>query len=104
MLFRLIVFKVVFAALVVVSVFGLAIHEGVHHSLSPTASHSPTAARRILQRYTLPLVGGCAAVALLAAFGDLLLAGRRKGALPTYTDEEFLAKFGGSPDAQQPSQ
>jgi hypothetical protein len=40
-------------------------------------------------------------IALVASCGDLLLGGRRKGALPTYTDEEFIAKFGGSPEGGQ---
>lgn len=93
MLFRLIVFKVVFAFLVIVSAIGLAIREGVNESLAD----NPAAAARVFRRYSLPLGCGCAAVAALAACGDLLLAGRRKGALPTYTDEEFVAKFGGNP-------
>jgi hypothetical protein len=101
MLFRLIVFKVVFAFLVIASAVGLAIRDGVQDSLSAESDNS-TAAIRTFRQYPLPLGCGCAAVAALAAFGDLMLVGRRKGALPTYTDEEFVAKFGGSADAQQP--
>jgi len=47
---------------------------------------------------------GCAVVAFLAACGDLLTFGRRKSVLPTYTGEEFVARFGGSQDAQRPAQ
>ena len=99
MFFRLIVFKVVFFILVAGSAIGLAIREGANESRNG-ADHQ-TAAARAFRRYPLPLGCACALVASLVAFGDLLMAGRRKGALPTYTDEEFLAKFGGSPDSQR---
>jgi hypothetical protein len=102
-LLRLIVFKIVFAFLVIGSALGLAIRDGVQASLQ-AGSDNPTAAVRMFRQYPLPLGCGCAAVAFLASFGDLLLAGRRKGALPTYTDEEFVAKFGGTTDAQRLSQ
>jgi hypothetical protein len=99
MLVRLVIFKIVFAFLVLVSAFGLAIRESVNESLS--GSRAKTTAVNAFRRYPLPLGCACAAVAGLAAFGDLLLFGRRKGTLPTYTDEEFIAKFGGSPDGQR---
>ena len=109
MLFRLIVFKVVFAFLVIVSAIGLAIRDGRNplpriQDPPRAPSDNPAMGVGAFQRYPLPLGCGCAAVAFLAAFGDLWLAGRRKGALPTYTDEEFVAKFGGSPNAQRPLQ
>jgi len=97
MFLRLIVFKMVFAFLVIGSGIGLAIRDGV-------SQDNPSAIASSFKRYPLPLGCGCAALAALAAFGDLLGAGRRKGALPTYTDEEFLAKFGGSKDAEPPLQ
>ena len=99
MFIRLIIFKGVFFMLAVGSAIGLAIYDGANESHS--GSSSPKAAVRAFQRYSLPLGCGCAVVAGFVAFGDLLMAGRRKGALPTYTDEEFLAKFGGSPDSQR---
>jgi hypothetical protein len=105
MFIRLIVFKCVFAFLVIGSALGLAIRDGVNESLSSQDSAQAaddSAAVRVFRRYPLPLGLGCAAVAALAAFGDLLFIGRRTGALPTYTDEEFVAKFGGNADAQRP--
>lgn len=99
MFLRLIVFKVVLLILVIGSAIGLTMRDGANKSRA--GSDSRTAAGRTFRRYPLPLGCGCAVVAGLVAFGDLLLAGRRKGALPTYTDEEFLAKFGGSPDSQR---
>jgi hypothetical protein len=98
MFVRLIIFKVVFAILVLVSAVGLAIRDGVNQSQS--GSDRQGTAVSTFRRYPLSLGCGCAAIAGLAAFGDLLLSGRRK-ALPTYTDEEFIAKFGGSADAQR---
>jgi hypothetical protein len=101
MLFRLIIFKVVLAVLVIGSAFGLAIRDGVNESLRG-GSGDTTSAARIFRQYPLSLGLGCVAVAALVTFGDLLLGGRNKGVLPTYTDEEFLAKFGGNADAQRP--
>ncbi|HZL88427.1 MAG TPA: hypothetical protein VFB96_08645 [Pirellulaceae bacterium] len=105
MLTRLIVFKCVLAFLVIGSALGLAIRDSVNESLS---THDPlgqgesaASTVRIFRGYPLWLGCGCATVAFLAAFGDLLLVGCRKGALPTYTDEEFVAKFGGSSDGQR---
>jgi hypothetical protein len=103
MFVRLIIFKVVLAVLVFGSAFGLAIREGAKDSLRGGSGNTGSAGR-IFRQYPLPLGMGCVAVALAVAFGDLLLAGRSKGALPTYTDEEFLAKFPGNADAQQPLQ
>ena len=102
MFFRLMIFKVVFAILVIGSGTWLAIREGAFEPR--TGSNGRSVADRTFRRYPLPLGCGCAVVAGLVAFGDLLLAGKRKGTLPTYTDEEFLAKFGGNPDAQRPVQ
>jgi hypothetical protein len=99
MIVRVIVFKFVLFVLVVGSAFGLAIRDGVQDSLRGASSGQT--ATRAFRKYPLPLGFGCAAVAFAVAFGDVLLGGRRKAALPTYTDEEFLAKFGGSPNAQQ---
>src|SRR5262245_51564301 len=101
MLIRLIIFKAVLLFLVAGSAFGLAIRDAVQKSLSGD-SHKPTVTARIFRRYPLPLGGACAAVAFLAAFGDMLVVRRSKSALPTYTDEEFLARFAGNSDAQQP--
>ena len=105
MLIRIIVFKAVLAFLVFVSALGLAIRDGVNESLSgkSTKEAEASAVVRTFRRYPLPLGLGCAAVAALAAFGDLLFSARGKGALPTYTDEEFLAKFGGSAEAKPPA-
>src|SRR5688572_5402971 len=105
---RLIVFKIVFFVLVMVSAFGVAIYDGVDRSLkthNPKISgfEKPTVSVRDF-RYPLPLGFGCAVVALLVACSDVWVAERRKGTLPTYSDEEFVAKFGGNLDAQPPSQ
>jgi hypothetical protein len=88
MFFRLMIFKVVFLFLVIASAIWLAVREGA-------TLDNPTAAAGSFRRYPFSLGCGCAAVAGLAAFGNLLLPGRRKAALPTYSDEEFLARFGG---------
>ena len=105
MLIRIFVFKGVLAILVFGSAFGLAIWKGVDESLSgkPAQPAEGSAVVRTFRRYPLPLGLGCAAVAAAAAFGDLLFSARGKGSLPTFTDEEFLAKFGGSADAKPPA-
>ena len=105
MLIRIVVFKAVLAILVFGSAFGLAIWRGVDESLNgkPAQSAEGSAVVRTFRRYPLPLGLGCAAVAAAAAFGDLLFSARGKGSLPTYSDEEFLAKFGGNPDAKTQS-
>ena len=95
MWYRILVFKVVFLFLGIGSAIGLAVHEGVSFD-------DPKAAAGSFRRYPLPLGLGCAGVALLAAFSDMWLPGRRKNELPTYTDEEFLAKFGGTRDPERP--
>jgi hypothetical protein len=92
MFFRFIVFQVVFVVLAAASAIGLAIRDGVNESLS----ENPKAAVRAFRQYPLPIGCGCAGVAFLAAFGDALLPRRRKAGLPTYSDEEFIAKFGGN--------
>ena len=105
MLIRIIVFKAVLLFLCFGTALGLTIRDGVNESLSggaPVQSEG-SAVVRTFKRYPLPLGLGCAAVAALAAFGDLLFFARGKGALPTYTDEEFLAKFGGNADAGPPA-
>lgn len=104
MLMRLIVFKGVLVFLVVGSAFGMAIWQGAKESLEPKPAAGDSSSVRVFDRYPLPLGCGCAAVAFVAAFGDLFMAGRRKGAVPTYTDEEFLAKFGGNLNGQRPAQ
>jgi hypothetical protein len=95
MFIRFIVFQVLFVILAVASAIGWAVHNGV------TVDDPATAARGFRQ-YPLPLGCACVVVAFLAAFGGLWLPGKRKSGLPTYTDEEFIAKFGGSSaDSQQ---
>jgi hypothetical protein len=100
---RLIVFKVLLFVLVMGSALGLAIRDGVLQSQGSGSGNAATAGR-IFRQYPLPLGLGCVAIAGAVAFGDLLLGSRRKDALPIYTDEEFLAKFGGNADAQRPVQ
>jgi hypothetical protein len=95
---RLLIFKGVFLASVLIS-FGALFVYGVFQHIEDLQSNATEVGRLIAKEHVLvyqwPVIGGSLLLAGWFAFGDLYRSGKSKGRLPTYTDDEFIAKFGG---------
>jgi hypothetical protein len=98
MLRRLLIFKGVFLASVIVCL-GVLFVKGVVDRAEDLQSNASNVGRLIakeqLQTWQWPILGGSLLLACGFAFGDLLTGGRSRHALPTYSDAEFIARFGG---------
>ena len=93
---RIIIFKVVFASSVLVCMAVLFVYGTVNRAEQLQTNSrlvGQQIAEEMIPRFQWPVLIGSLAVATWLAFGDLL--GRDKGSLPTYSDAEFIAKFGG---------
>lgn len=104
MITRLLIFKGTFVALACLCFAGLLISDTVQavNSGGVNSREYGQGPASSIPGYSLPILAGCLAVAACVAFGDLILA-RDRGALPTYGDEEFVARFGGrAPDEKSP--
>lgn len=95
---RIIILKVTFSILVIfcfIALLGSGISEMMETSPRDPVAFGKKYAAEVFPRYYVPILGGSLAVSVCVAFGDVLFQRRPKQALLTFSDEEFVSRFGG---------
>ena len=95
---RILIFKGVFASSVLFCIVALFVYGTIDHveqlQTNPRLIGQQIA-QEMIGRFQWPVLIGSLALATWLAFGDLMSRSKGKRSLPTYSDGEFIAKFGG---------